>query len=218
MIALIPSIGSSPHLAKLLQTIYFEVDEIILCDNSVDDAEDSKPLAMAREVGVDVTFVANAGETIYEGWNRGIRRSTELRVPVAILNDDIVLPPESLRAARMALTPKFGLMGLNYLNPHGKVDRFGEVRRVHGTFRTNGFGGFAFVLPPGSPEVDSRFRWWYGDDDLAQRVMATGKKLGVAMGAPVDHPTPSLTGNQQPWLAEAIAADTKLYYELWPNG
>lgn len=218
MIALIPSIGKSPHLGKLLQTIYLETTEIILCDNSERAVTgDSLPLKVANEVGVDVTFVANHPETIYAGWNRGIRRSTELNQPVAILNDDIVLQRNSLIAAAEKVKGNWGLIGLNYFDPERSVSKMERVREVHGTYRTGGFGGFAFILPPGSPEVDPRYRWWCGDDDLGEKIKASGKKLGIALGAPVSHPTPSLSGNQESWTQAAAGEDMILFHQQYPD-
>jgi hypothetical protein len=226
MIVTIPSIGCSPLLPDLLDTLCDEpgVSSILLIDN----APRGRPAeALTLERGTsDVRMALNTGfisyikvdpsNSIYWAWNQGIIEGTERREDIAILNDDLILPRGSLRFASKALSTGFTLMGLNYFNPQGPVGNL-EIKEVHGTYRTGGFGGFAFVVAPGCPEVDPRFRWWYGDDDLAHRIKSQGGRLGIAMGAPVSHPTPSITGNQQPWLGKAIGEDTTLFRSLWPG-
>jgi len=218
VIAIVPSIGRSKYFLNLLTTIYLETTEIIVCDNSEEALTGRSVVSeIITRSGLDVTYIANHPETIYAGWNRGIRRSTELGVPVAVLNDDIILPKGSLTAAARALKGNYGLIGLNYFDPEGPVNRLGEVREVHGTYRTGGFGGFAFILPPGSPEVDDRYRWWAGDDDLGERVKAQGKKLGLTLGAPVSHPEPSTSGIHSAWTQQAAGEDLTLFRQMYPT-
>jgi hypothetical protein len=227
VIVCIPSIGRSPYLVDLLNVLLDEpiVYGIYLYDNSKEAQDGYSPLmdslshdSIIRQAVKYGSIVPefNYPETIYGSWNRAIRKATELEEYVAILNDDLILPPGSLAAAQ-AVVPGWGLVGLNYFEPDRTPDMNAPVREVHGTYRTTGFGGFAFVLPPHSPEVDSRFQWWCGDDDLAERVKATGRKLGVATGAPVAHPAPSTTGNQMPWVPAACGEDMLLFRELYPD-
>jgi hypothetical protein len=226
MIVLIPSIGCSPLLPDLLDVICDEpgVSSIMLIDNA---RHGTPAQTLAYDKGTsDVRMAMNTGfinyikvdpsNTIYWAWNQGIIEGGERKEDVAILNDDLVLQRGSLRFGAKALSTGYTLMGLNYFDHSGAVGNL-PIKEVHGTYRTGGFGGFAFIVAPGCPLVDDRFRWWYGDDDLAHRIKAQGGRLGVAMGAPVAHPTPSISGNQQPWIAEAIGHDAALFYNLWPG-
>lgn len=227
MLVAIPSIGRSPYLINLLTVLLDEpvVSGIFLYDNSEEVWDDDGPLVkqlktdpqIVRAVeygGIKLEF--NHPETIYGSWNRAIRQATEWNDYVAILNDDLILPPGSLTVAQKDAFG-WGLMGLNYFDPDQAVSWNKTVREVYGTYRTHGFGGFAFILPPNSPEVDDRFQWWCGDDDLAERVKATGRKLGVSLGAPVSHPAPSTTGNQMDWVPKACGEDMVLFRQLYPN-
>lgn len=215
MIVCIPSIGKSPYLADLLEVLEAEpcVKHVQLIDNV--DGEARKFILSHH---TKVHLMLKPGDSIYDAWNRGIMASTMLSQNVAILNDDIILKPGSLFCAEQALIESgYDLMGLNYLDPDADPNPNAGVRTVHGTFRTLGFGGFAFVLRYGAPLVDGRFKWWCGDDDLAERIKARGGRMGVALGAPVDHPSPSHTGSQESWTYLSQGVDLTLFRELWPD-
>lgn len=202
MIALIPSINESPYLYDMLDVLHAEpcISRIVIVHN------DDDPI----EFPVGVISIHAPTYTIYEGWNIGIRAGTVGNEHVALLNDDLILPPGSLTTALEGFDdPDYGLIGLNYGEP-------GEgVKQVSGTYRTGGFGGFAFVVAPGCPLVDPGFQWWYGDDDLAKRILQAGKKLGVHLGAPVKHPHPSTTGHYHAWTNAAIQEDERLFVSIW---
>lgn len=228
MIVCIPSIGGSPYLVELLHVLLCEdeVTKIYLYDNSPEAATGYSPLmeslkgdAVIRQAVKfeDIIVEFNHPESIYGSWNRGILEARRADQNVAILNDDIILRPGALTAAESVMTTDIGLIGLNYFDPYVEISKTAEIKEVHGTYRTTGFGGFAFILPPDAPFVDERFQWWYGDDDLAERVKQKGGRLVVALGAPVFHPSPSITGNQHPWTVSAAGEDTVLFRELWPT-
>lgn len=200
------------------------VTEVHLHDNA---GEGSPALARAMSAPLAASLVAAALTSgrlhnrlyqgpIYAAWNYSIIEANRVGCPVAVLNDDIVLAPGSLHAAANAAGDGWALVGLNYKPPH-RVNVSAEVTPVVGTFRTGGFGGFAFVLAPDAPLINPGFQWWYGDDDLAERLKAQGKRLGVHTGAPVEHPEPSLTGNTVDWVCDAATADGALFRRLWPN-
>lgn len=228
MIVCVPSIGRSPYLPDLLTVLLTDpnVDEVHLQDNS--GLPESPALARASSSPLTAGLIEEAFDTgrlllrryeasIYDAWNWSIRVANDTEQTLAVLNDDIVLTHGSLEAAESVIPQGWALVGLNYRAPAHVVDRTMPVLEVSGTYRLGGFGGFAFVLAPGAPLVDSRFQWWFGDDDLAERLKAEGKRLGVHLGAPVDHPEPSLTGNSEPWTQKAAGEDTVLFRSLWPS-
>jgi len=232
MLVVIPSIGESPYLPALLRVLADdpEVARVLIVDNSPTNILHCPSASRALEEGEHRPYIdaalssgrfvvkRNPNATIYSTWNFGISQATDLGTECAVLNDDIVLPPRSLSAARhVMVTEGMTLVGLNYSEPHREVSYDAGFRHVYGTYRTGGFGGFAFVLAPGAPLVDIRFQWWYGDDDLAERVKLSGGRMAVALGAPVDHPQPSLTGNAHPWTQVAAGEDTSLFRQLWPS-
>lgn len=221
MIACIPTIGGTPLLTDLVEVLANEsyISKILLIDNSESGLCAYERVAhLSEEVWKKIMLIKNYPETIYEGWNRGITMGSQLGQNIAILNDDIILQPGSLAIAEMALdVEKYTLMGLNYFEPKKRPVYGLPVKPVHGTFRTGGFGGFAFIVSPSCPKVDSRFKWWYGDDDLAERIKAQGGRMGVCMGAPVDHPVASTTGHQHAWTGVAAGEDTIIFRQLWPT-
>jgi len=220
VIVVIPSIGLSPYLPDLLRTILKDsrIERVFVADNA-EEGWPSQALVRSEWPGMwdtldgeKVTFIKCAGASIYDSWNRGISIATDKGVPCAILNDDVILEPASLGNAARFLNDEVMLVGLNHSRPWEQA-----AIPVHGTFRTGGFGGFAFVVGPHCPKVHTGFRWWYGDDDLAYRIAESGHRMLVALDAPVQHPYPSLSSRGAKWLPEAIAADTALFDELWPG-
>jgi len=215
VIVVIPSIGLSPYLPDLLRTLVEDsgIERVFVADNSDEGWPSREQIAGAWAwMWEKVTFIKCAGASIYDSWNHGISIATRKGVPCAILNDDVILEPHSLQNAARFLNDEVMLVGLNHSRPWEQA-----AIPVHGTFRTGGFGGFAFVVGPGCPHVHPGFRWWYGDDDLAYRITESGYRMLVALDAPVQHPYPSLSSRGAKWVPEAIAADTALFDELWPG-
>lgn len=214
MIVCIPTIFCSPLLGPLLRHLAdrHPQDRVLLFVNREQDSAD--PIVTGRNVEVRW----RPGATIYEEWNEALAEGERTGENVALLNDDVVLHPAALFRADLALKahPEYGLMGLEYRED--LIAPPATVRNVIGTFRTGGFGGFAFLVAPTSARVSAGFRWWYGDDDLANCIrISHGRKLGVCMDAEVRHPIPSTTGNQFAWTSEAAAEDAALYRRLWPT-
>jgi len=231
MIVVIPTIFESPYLTGMLDVIEDDSDvfNVVLVNNSTGPKKslrEDMPLhtAMARLKANGRILVLNTnGMSIYSAWNIGIQMGDAEDEFVAVLNDDLVLQPGSLAAAKAAFdfpcpeSKEWGLIGLNYFEPNRQVDATAPVREVIGTYRTRGFGGFAFVLPPDSPFADEEYRWWYGDDDLGERIKATGRKLGLAYGAPVDHPAPGTSSAKFPRPPEDYQHDLDRFRRIWPD-
>jgi len=222
--AVVPTIGLSPRLLPLLARLLADgCTDIRLPDNGDDPvhgldrllAASNSPATWlgvlhAREAGTIDAYRTDA--TIYDSWNEAMDVCAG---PLAVLNDDIELPPGSIAEALRHLSPVTPIVGLNY-DPESMVAREADVRVVSGTFKSGGVGGFAFVVDPVyAPRVHPGFRWWYGDDDLMRRVAESGRRLVIAQGAPVAHPEPSTSGNQMPWLGDAVRADRLLFESLW---
>ena len=227
MIVLIPSIGLSPHLPQLLKSLLEDsnVETIYLFDNSSEEKSQAveciydssfEDLLFDAFDGDKIILYRNPGECIYYSWNFGIEQSTLQNTPCAIFNDDIILPKGSISAALNVLNKsECQLVGFNHREPNRDVDPNAGFLEVHGTNRKGGIGGFAFIVAPNTPLIDINFKWWYGDDDLCNRILQQGKKLHIALGAPVFHPEPSTSGNKQVWVNDAIAKDSALYVQIW---
>lgn len=237
MIVVIPTIWESPYLPSLLDVLEQDnnVFKVVLVDNSTETSLLGgtpvwapigtpvwAPISRLKENG-RVLLLNTNGLSIYAAWNIGIQMGDAEDEYVACLNDDLVLPAGSLAAAEAAFdspcpqNAEWGLIGLNYFEPNGPVDATAPVKEVVGTYRTTGFGGFAFVLPPDSPFADEKYNWWYGDDDLGERIKATGRKLGLATGAPVDHPAPGTSSRKHPRPPEHYEQDLARFRRIWPD-
>jgi hypothetical protein len=224
--ACIPTIGKSRYLLGLVDVLLGDcVAFIDLPDNGSGEHGLVRQLAVDPDLWPHVQNAVCTGEvaahrtdrTIYQSWNVAMDQAGD--TPLALLNDDIILCPGSLYEASRHLSADMPIVGLNYQRPIAAGVAAGAgVRECVGTFRRGGLGAFAFVVAPQwCPRVDPRFRWWYGDDDLVHKALAAGQSVGVALGAPVEHPEPSTSGNQMPWLSHAIAEDVALFRELWPQ-
>jgi len=182
--------------------------EVIIYDNGHDSLEGQSLLAVQENV------VEARGWPFYKMWNKAWEYSAEQGYDaVALLNDDIVLHPESLSIAFEALMggARIGIVGLNYERRVAEgADADLGLRFAQGARRNHGIGGQAFLLRASLwgkvPPIDEEYVIWYGDDELFYNVEAAGYCLRVAMGAPVDHEE-STTLNQHPELLARTGED-----------
>ena len=182
--------------------------EVVIYDNGHDSLEGQSLLAVQENV------VNARGWPFYKMWNSAWQYSAERGYDaVALLNDDIVLHPESLSIAFEALMggSRIGIVGLNYERRVAEgADPDLGLRFAQGARRNHGIGGQAFLLKSSLwgkvPPIDEEYVIWYGDDELFYNVEAAGYCLRVAMGAPVDHEE-STTLNKHPELLARTGED-----------
>ena len=201
----IPSIGKSSLLSPLVDVCVEEpgVEVIEVWDNSsTGTVHNSWPVPAETVYAPDFT--------IYDEFNNfawAYNRTHHL----AILNDDIAMPAGTI--ATLVSGFKQGNYGLVSVAPFLDADK-GMVP-VHGTRRQGGICSWAFVVRRNCwPDegIDSRFKIWYGDDDLLYKMERTGWRIGMHWGASVHH-LHSHTLSQTHWVAEAIGHDI----DLWHN-
>lgn len=132
---------------------------------------------------------------IYRWWNTGINYAEEHgATTVAVLNDDLRLPP-------------------NYLNTMHRYLTANNLAIVD-TENSSNNGGAAWIMDLHyCLRLDERFRWWYGDTELFQRAHRRGLfgKLhvdGFTHLSPNGHLVADAT------LQELVNADTALYAQL----
>lgn len=227
--ALIPTIGLSPYLLPLLETLL--ADEHCLFIDLPDNGSTDEPHGLTCQLldsdlmHPEVLEAIESGRimrrrtsgTIYRSWNEAMDAARY--TPVAILNDDVVLAPGSIREALRHLSRTVPVVGLEYRRRVAEGAVEAPLREVSGTFKDGGLGGFAFVvLPDYAPRVDPGYQWWYGDDDLVRKTLRLKRTVAVATGAPVDHPRPSLSGNQMGWLNDAVRDDHDLWNKFVAGG
>lgn len=217
MHAFIPTIGASPYLWPLVDTLAGDVESgaingVWIGDNGTIGETKDRLAELADRPGVEVWDTRGLG--IYEQWNHALDQGATRARYVALLNDDIEVAAGALAAvADLADTDHdVAVIGLDYNCTPIAKPRF---RYCHGSWRLGGIGGFAFVVAATvAPRVDTQFEWWGGDDDLFWAVEEAGHKLAVAEGVCVLHHH-SISANQTPWTGEAAARDHARLLAKW---
>lgn len=159
--AVIPTLYHPPTLAPLLRVLKDDGVNVILIDT-----KDRKP-------------------AIYQWWNEGVAEAKKQgATEIAILNDDIIIVPETLLTLARALRDDLTL-GVVYPEtadePAGPPESI-RVQRTEGIWlgpAQKGMSGYAFMFRSdlGIP-FDEAYHWYYGDNAFDEQVRAAG--LGVA--------------------------------------
>jgi len=139
MLAIIPSIGRSDMLPALLDILNEAKVTTIIVDNWEHQTE-AKQYADAA----GVIYMHRPGWNIYKTWNLGIRLGALRKEPVLVLNDDIALSLEGVRAMEEALeADNWAVLGFDYDTPvwQGYGERgFREVNGEYQRLCENGVG------------------------------------------------------------------------------
>lgn len=212
LLVAIPTRSNWVMLAPLLEQL--SGLEVVLYDNGHDSPEGQALLA-AQENVVDAR-----GWSFYKMWNSGWQYAAEHEYDaVALLNDDIVLHPESLSIAFDALMgdEKIGIVGLNYgRQVQDGIQADAGLRYVSGGYQNYGIGGHAFLMRTSTwgvvPPIDENYVIWYGDDELFANMELYGYQMAIAVGSPVDH-VMSTTVNQHPELLAKTGEDAARFKE-----
>lgn len=207
----IPTVGESalfPHLIATLQADE-SVQRIDLFVNEPDRMVD----VLDQLESLERVHTNTAPERqLYSSWNAGIRRARRDGVKLAILNDDIALPFEKpiFKALReWSSHPEVAVLGFDHTDTVKSGLHF-----CRGSYRHNGIPGFAFMVDPGKvTEVDERFQWWGGDDDIFFQAEADGHKLARCY-VRVQH-SAETTASKRSWTHEVRSADRALMQEKW---
>lgn len=213
MIAIIPSIGKSGMLPDLLNVLNRAKVTTIIVDNWESPTE-------AKNYAYDggAIYMHRPGWNIYKTWNLGIRLGALRKEPVLVLNDDIALTVEGVLAMEEALEiDDWAILGFDYDTPVWQGYRDRGYRKVNGTFRLGGIGGFAYgVNPRKCGRCHQGFIWYGGDDDLMYHTLKLGGKLGIMLGNPVGHATSTTGRLTTPLLPEGwFEHDRQLLLARW---
>lgn len=189
MLAVIPSIGRTPLLTTLVQTLLAASARVLVVDNGVGA---SRPL-IAAPIHPMMEWFHRPGWGIYRTWNFGLDcvEFMDDEDQVLILNDDVIL---KLGAAfvicKLLRESGFALLGFD--NRRDILTDPPAVRELPATTRNgHSVGMFAFAANPGlCARADERFQWFCGDDDLVRATLQKGGRVGVAEGVPILHMGP----------------------------
>ena len=201
-----------------------ECAEIVVCDNGSNVAERHQVDRM------EVTVLDCPGLGIHEMWNRAVEnivsdKGHRHRARIAFLNNDIRIGPAFMSTLSKAFDedPDVRAVSANYdgRTAEGSVVLVEDIcaGRYDGT---GGLAGFAFMVRGDYFTSGYRFpevcKWWYGDNDLVQAILTGGGKVGLAIGAEVEH----LDGGSKTagdwfepaWTAQ-LEADRAAFDDLW---
>lgn len=212
MLAIIPSIGISPLLPDLLNTLRQSGVLSIVVDN----AQERTP---AEQSALDngAIYRHRPGWNIYKTWNLGIRLGALCNKNVLVLNDDIKITIEGIQAMDAALTSGWALLGFDYNLPveNGYTNK--GIKEVAGSLRLGGVGGFAFGVNPNlCGRCHTGFLWYGGDDDLFYHTQSLGGKIGLMLGNPVTHETTTTGRHTMQYLpADWFEHDRQLLKQRW---
>ena len=150
------------------------------------------------------------GHAIYRMWNAGVALARAAgATEIAVLNDDVTLPPGALPFLARALRSEDGI-GVVYpdVTWDGEMPQHVSLKATEGTWGAGGMTGFAFMFRAEiDVPFDEGFGWWYGDDAFERAVRAQGWRVCRVNGVGVRHvPNGSATKD---WdrIAPLIAAD-----------
>ncbi len=215
IVAAIPVRNALIWTQSLVTTLldHDEADELWLFDNGSTDGTAEWLAALAdSDQRLVVSHRPNA--RLYAMWNEMVfRASQDENTSLAILNNDIRLPPLGLRTMQQAMRG----FDLAFIDRNHDVEASPiEPRIVPADWpqRT----GWAFMMRAAywrnQPyAVDPGLRIWWGDDDLARRAQMRGGRLCIVEGIGCFH-AESQTAYPNDKLAD-IEHDRDYYRRIW---
>lgn len=202
---------------------------VYLLDNGGDavhaQAARAQQAALAQDHGGRLQRIAAQDCGIYQMWNLGWTAALQdhgNQVLIAFVNNDITFRPGTLEVLARALLKNevWATHPDDRAHVAEGVRLSGRTIATRGSKRHGGLTGHCFVIKGGIHTLgglamfDTRFHWWYGDDDFAFRIEAAGYQVHAVEGLPCDHLNEA-TLVHRPDLAAMRAADHDLFVALW---
>lgn len=199
-VAVIPTRYEPQRVRRLVRGIRYEAEPLVF------DNGHEPPLTDAIDA---------RGDGIYRMWNRGweMARRRGPRVNVAVLNDDIVILPGTLRLLARALRQD-DRIGCVYPDASVRSGRLPNDIRYTTEWDPAGgrsMTGFCFMfkgeldLPP----FDEGMEWWYGDSEFDESVKLAGYGVARIDRVPITHVSDAEANDwaRRPELKEAVERD-----------
>ena len=204
-------VRDQPELTRAFLANLAEADvkprpRLTILDNG--SAEPTRAI-LARQDKRLVETVNTAGLSIYEQWNVGFDRCRRAArgapFNVLVTNNDVELPASAIRELSRALAERVdaGVAYPDYDWPMGRGARVRSYRETTGVLGDGGMIGACFMLagdrlawigaPHGDPGsvaeliTDTGYRWWFGDNHLAQSIADAGLVQIRCVGLPLHH-------------------------------
>lgn len=189
--AVIPTLGERPELAKLIEQL-------------------------AKE-NVQTIIYARPGENLYKLWNEGARWAKQQKTDaVAILNDDIELPPKTLKTMyEQMIAGNFDCVGVDLRAEFGIAEKLEtvEVKGWVGKLMEE-VTGWCFMVKKGKwKEIDEGYEWWWGNGDLFYKIGEAGGRLGQIKGLGIKHANEG-TARNHAWTRAAKVRDAARWRKL----
>jgi hypothetical protein len=219
----IPTIGHSPLLIPLVNELEKDraIDKIVLTVNLEEYVEPIQDFFRFGGPTIEVWETWQLGKSLYHGWNTAIEAARKEDAFLAVLNDDIRLFEDyavSRVAQLLADHSSYAVVGLNWQDSPDQREAPSQLRRVHGSYRHHGVGGFAWVCDPHKVDtIPQDIVHWGGDDFIFLRAEGSGHNVGIANHVHVEHPAPETTSVTQPWTYEARGNDRKVFERYFPG-
>lgn len=189
--AVIPTLGERPELGPLVTQL-------------------------AQE-GIDTLLLADPKQNLYAKWNQGAAWAAGLKADaVAILNDDIVLPPDTLATMYdMMIKHDFACVGVDHRAKFGIADKLDmwEITGWVGQLMLE-ITGWCFMVRAGRwQQIDEGYEWWWGNGDLFVKIAEAGGRLGQIKGLGITHVNEG-TARNHPWTEAAKKRDALRWKKL----
>ena len=166
-------------------------DKCWIFDNGSEDDTWQYLMEVSEQVP-EIIPMSAATMGIYEMWDGGFHLAKIAGAEyVAILNNDLVLQPNTIQILKNALA--YNKQAWIAYPDYNQQENAGNInyRTTKGTYRHGGMSGFCFMLRTEpidwTPLVDPIFKWWGGDDDIAFNVEAKGGEQVRVVGLGVEH-------------------------------
>lgn len=185
------------------------VHQIVVIDNASD-------MPVRSDLGITLVRDGEQPPNLSRLWNVGLDYVADQArgddYVVAVLNDDLLVPPDLMRKLTAAMD-RTGA-ALAYPNQFGHAAEILHVAPAPVDLTTR-IVGFCFALR-GSAEVraDERLRWWYGDDHIDWTARMRGGAVMVA-DVTVTHLHPNENTHTRPELAQQAGLDRGTFAAIW---
>lgn len=192
IVAIIPTLGERAELAPLLDQL-------------------------AKEEIETITINQPEVRNIHTLWNNGVHQALNKGADyLAILNDDITLPANTLTSLETAMTEQnFDCIGVDPKAKFGPPTEL-EIKAIAGSvgnLMTEITTWCFMVRAKAWVDIDERYQWWWGVGDLFMKIQANNGKLGQLSGLGIIH-VGSGTASKHHWTEVAKRQDAKLWREL----
>lgn len=156
---------------------------------------------------------------LHQMWNMGMHLAeidaAGLHHNVAILNDDLKLEGDPLAHLVHGLRSDPRL-AITYPDSFGRELDDNLVIPTTGTNGSEGMTGWAMCFKGElGLRFDTRFEWWYGDNDMELSTRRAGYLVGRVNKAKVVHLQPNVQTEQSPELQAKAARDREAFEEKW---